>query len=153
MMNSQHSQSMASGQNRPDEMISRQINSASQSLISLYMFNFTLIFTHEIDSAYWEEWNLFGIPGGIQVFLVLNFLLLLAALLGFGRLLLGKRDGYVFSLLIGAGGLFAFGIHGYFLLAGRPEFRLPLSLAILAVILLVSVLQIWKTLQEMRQHR
>lgn len=36
---------------------------------NLYLLNFALLFTHEIDSAYWKEWDLFGIPGGIKSFL------------------------------------------------------------------------------------
>jgi hypothetical protein len=36
-----------------------------------YLTNATLLCVHEIDSAYWHEWSLFGIPGGIQLFLTL----------------------------------------------------------------------------------
>ena len=52
----------------------------SSQATNLYLLNFALLFSHEIDSAFWKEWDLFGIPGGIQVFLFLNFLLLLVAL-------------------------------------------------------------------------
>lgn len=51
--------------------------------INLYLLNSALLFTHEIDSAFWREWDLFGMSGGIQGFLVANFLLLLVALYGF----------------------------------------------------------------------
>ncbi len=34
--------------------------------INLYLLNFALLFTHKIDSAFWKEWELFGIPGGIR---------------------------------------------------------------------------------------
>ncbi len=73
--------------------------------INLYLLNFALLFTHEIDSAYWKEWELFGIPGGIQVFLVLNLLLLLVALTGFRQVLLGERYGALFSLFLAASGI------------------------------------------------
>jgi len=64
--------------------LSQEVMTLKQNTaISLYILNFALLFTHEIDSAFWQEWKLFGIPGGIQVFLVLNFLLLLVALWGF----------------------------------------------------------------------
>jgi hypothetical protein len=79
--------------------------------INLYILNFALLFSHEIDSAFWREWDLFGIPGGIQGFLVVNFLLLLVALFGFKQLLQGARSGYMFSLLLAASGVFAFSIH------------------------------------------
>ena len=29
-----------------------------------YFVNSVLLIVHEIDSAYWEEWNLFRLPGG-----------------------------------------------------------------------------------------
>lgn len=41
-------------------------------LLHLYILTITLLVAHQIDSAYWHEWNLFGIPGGIQVFVLLN---------------------------------------------------------------------------------
>ncbi len=54
------------------------------------------------------------------------------------------------ALLLAAGGIFAFGIHTYFILAGRPEFTLPASLAVLVLTLTVSLAQGILTLQEMR---
>ena len=53
-------------------------------------------------------------------------------------------------MLLAVAGLFAFVIHGYFLLAGRPEFRLPLSLLLLVLILPVSIWQLGLTLQKLR---
>jgi hypothetical protein len=118
--------------------------------INLYLFNFALLFTHEIDSAFWQEWKLFGIPGGVQVFLALNFALLLAALYGFKQLVQGARSGRIFSLLLAAAGAFAFVIHSYFILTGHSEFRLPISLAVLAVTLIVSIAQGYVALRDMR---
>ncbi len=108
---------------------------------NLYMLNFSLLFTHEIDSAYWQEWKMFGIPGGIQFFLLLHIVLLLAALWGLRRLLEGLRSGYVLALVLAAAGVFAFCIHTYFILVGRQEFRLPVSLILLGSILIVSAAQ------------
>ncbi len=107
----------------------------------LYLLNFALLFTHEIDSAFWKEWELFGIPGGIQLFLVLNFLLLLVALVGFRQVLLGEKYRNAFSLILAVSGVFAFSIHSYFILKGRPEFMQPVSLLLLFLILLVSLAQ------------
>ena len=115
---------------------------------NLYLLNFALLFSHEIDSAFWKEWDLFGIPGGIQVFLLLNFLLLLVALFGFRRVLQGAKSGKWFSLLLAGAGIFAFSIHSYFILAGRPEFTLPASVALLALILITSLVQGLLTLKE-----
>ncbi len=122
----------------------------SSTMLHLYLINFALLFTHEIDSAYWKEWDLFGIPGGIQVFLILNFLLLLLALLGFRELVRGARSGPIFSFLVAAAGVFAFCIHTYFILTGHPEFTLPASLILLALILVVSLAQAYVTWQQLR---
>ncbi len=109
--------------------------------INLYLLNTALLFTHEIDSAFWKEWELFGLPGGIQVFLVLNYMVLLIALFGFRQLMRGARDGYVYSLLLAGAGIFALLIHGYFILTGHPEFTLPISVILLILIGIVSIIQ------------
>ncbi|MBI3585739.1 MAG: hypothetical protein HY088_01255 [Ignavibacteriales bacterium] len=117
---------------------------------NLYLLNATLLITHEIDSAYWKEWELFGIPGGIQLFLILNFLLLLAFLFGYKQLLLGTKSGYIFSLALAFGGIFAFVIHTYFILAGHAEFTPPISLVILIATLIVSLAQGLVALKSLR---
>ena len=111
-------------------------------LLNLYIVNFALLITHEIDSAYWHEWSLFGIPGGIQVFLVLNFILIAVFLIAMEKVVKGERGAKTFSYLLAACGIFAFIIHTIFIILGNPEFRLPGSITILALILIVSILQI-----------
>ena len=116
--------------------------------VNLYLLNAALLFTHEIDSAFWKEWDLFGIPGGIQVFLVLNFLLLLVGLFGFQQVVLKTGIARVFSLLLAAAGVFAFGIHTFFIATGHLEFTLPLSIVVLVVTLIVSLAQGFLALRE-----
>lgn len=108
---------------------------------NLYLLNIALLFTHEIDSAYWKEWILFKIPGGIQIFLILNFLLLIAGLIGFREAEKGTKNGRVFSVVLACGGSFAFSIHTYFIQTGNPEFTLPASRILLWLILIVSIVQ------------
>jgi hypothetical protein len=91
----------------------------------VYAVNLSLLITHEIDSAYWQEWNLFGVPGGIQLFLILNLILILLALYGYSSLLRNQWSGYVISVLVCLAGIFAFSIHLYFIILGHPEFTLP----------------------------
>jgi hypothetical protein len=43
--------------------------------------NAILLINHEIDSAYWKEWELFKLPGGIGGFLILHFPMLLVSTL------------------------------------------------------------------------
>ncbi len=121
--------------------------------INLYLLNFALLFTHEIDSAYWKEWELVGMPGGIQVFLVLNFLLLLVALTGFRQVLLVERYGNLFSLFLAVSGILAFSVHSYFILNGHREFTLLASLVLLVLILLVSLVQGFVAFSDMIERR
>lgn len=111
------------------------------ALLWLYLVNAALLVTHEIDSAYWQEWNLFRLPGGIALFLALH--LPLVFLILYGLLFVHQRTtaGLVFSFILAAGGVFAFVIHMYFIKKGREEFRTPMSLFILAAALIVSLAQ------------
>jgi hypothetical protein len=108
----------------------------------LYSLNTALLATHEIDSAFWHEWELFHIPGGIQVFLALNLLLLLIVLYGFDRVARLAPGMKIFSYLLAGAGIFAFAIHTIFIATGHPEFRTPVSLGVLVATLLVSIGQI-----------
>ena len=114
----------------------------------LYLLNSALLLTHEVDSAYWKEWELFHLPGGIQLFDLLNFALILVVLVGFKLVLLRKKSGYFFSLLISLSGIAAFVIHGTFMLFGFSQFLLPVSLLILVSWLVVSIAQLIFTLKN-----
>ena len=97
-------------------------------LFWLYLPNAVLFINHEIDSAYWKEWLLFKLPGGITGFLVIRFPLLFLAL--YGLILVYKQSdvGLIFSLLLSFGGLFAFAIHMFFIKKGIwLEIKLNLS--------------------------
>jgi hypothetical protein len=110
-------------------------------LFWLYLVNAVLLINHEIDSAYWKEWELFKLPGGITGFLVIHFPLLFLVL--YGLILVYKQSdvGLIFSLLLSFGGLFAFGIHMFFIKKGREEFKVPISIVILVGTLIVSIAQ------------
>jgi hypothetical protein len=105
----------------------------------LYVLLAALLIVHEIDSAYWQEWRLFGLPGGVQAFVALHLPLVAVVLVGLERLATGHRSGPAFALLLAAAGVLTVAIHGAFLLAGREEFRLPLSLVLLAATLPASL--------------
>ncbi len=116
----------------------------------LYVVTLALLATHEIDSAYWHEWKMFGLPGGIQLFLFLNFVLLLVFLYGLTRLVESPRAGAPFALALAVAGVLAFGLHAWFLGHGRLEFCLPTSLAILGATLLASIGLGWLSLTARR---
>ncbi len=110
-------------------------------LFWIYLINAIFLIIHEIDSAYWKEWELFGIPGGIGGFLLLHFPMLFVLL--YGLVLLSKYSfaGLVISLIVSFGGIFAFYIHTYFIKKGREEFKTPMSLFILISTLAISIVQ------------
>ena len=112
-----------------------------QLLFWLYLTNAILLINHEIDSAYWQEWKLFKLPGGITGFLLLHFPLLFLILYGLVQVNEQTTAGLVISLVLCFGGLFAFSIHNYFIRKGRHEFKTPVSSFILVATLLVSLIQ------------
>ncbi len=118
-------------------------------LLWLYLTNAVLLINHEIDSAYWKEWELFRLPGGIAGFLLLHFPLLFIVL--YGLVLIERQSflGLIFSFILCFGGIFAFIIHTYFLRKGREEFNKSISKIILILTLLVSIVQLIVTLFKM----
>ena len=113
-----------------------------EALFWIYLTNAVLLINHEMDSAYWKEWKLFGLPGGITGFLLIHLPLLFLVL--YGLFLVGTGDplGNLFSLGLAASGIGAFAIHGYFLWKGRKEFDAPISKLILGATLAVSMIQL-----------
>jgi hypothetical protein len=114
----------------------------SETLFWLYFITAILLIDHEIDSAYWKEWRLFGLPGGIGLFLVLHFPILAFVLYGLILVYEGSFWGLIFAGILGISGVFAFSIHTFFLKKGRPEFKAPISIAILVALLITSVAQL-----------
>jgi len=111
------------------------------ALLWIYLVNGTLLITHEIDSAYWREWELFRLPGGIAGFLAMH--LPLAFLILWGAVLTAQQSfgGLFLSAVLGVSGIAAFAIHLTFILRGRTEFRTLASLLLLCATLVVSIIQ------------
>ena len=107
----------------------------------LYLANTALLIAHEIDSAYWHEWELFHLPGGIQLFVILNLLLVLLFLWGIPVIVLGRPGCRVFQWLIVVAGFLAPILHGVFLSGGDLRFRNAVSLSVLGAMALVSIAQ------------
>jgi hypothetical protein len=119
------------------------------ALFWLYLVNSVLLINHEIDSAYWNEWKLFHLRGGITVFLIIHFPLLFIILYGLVEVYKQSFTGLVLSVILSAGGIFAFSIHSYFIRKGNPEFSLPLSRLILTATMMVSLAQMAATVYIM----
>ena len=120
-------------------------------LLWIYIANAVMIIVHEIDSAYWHEWDLFGLPGGITGFLLLHIPLVGLVLYGLVEVANVSFTGHVISLVLSCGGLFALCAHGYFLVKGRDEFKTPVSLFILGSAGGFSLVQMVVTVMVMMQ--
>lgn len=112
---------------------------------SLFLLNSTVLLTHQIDAAYWHEWNLFHLPGGNQLNLILNLPIIALVLLAFLQVAThSPRQRLCHQFLAGLG-LLTVAVHSGFFLAGHPEFQQPMSLLLLAATLILSLTQ-WMTL-------
>jgi hypothetical protein len=118
-------------------------------LLWIYVINATLIIVHEIDSAYWKEWELFKLPGKIDFFLVLHLFLIFIILLGIVFLLMDSILGLILSMILSLAGIFAFSIHSFFIKRGHTQFKTPVSQSILFTTLIISLIQLGFTLYKM----
>jgi hypothetical protein len=114
-------------------------------LIWIYILNSVFLIVHEIDSAYWQEWKLFKLPGGLAFFLILHIPLAFVVLYGLLLIYQSVLAGLIISLVLGLAGVFAFGIHTFFIRRGHPEFKIPVSQAVLILTLVFSVIQLAAT--------
>lgn len=104
----------------------------------VYIISLTLLILHEIESAYWKEWELFGINGGITFFIIIHFLPLIIALYGIIEVYKGTIFGSIAALIVSIIGITAFFIHLYFGRKDNTRFNIMLSKVLLWLILLVS---------------
>ena len=125
-------------------------NRSHARLEGLYLLTATLLISHQVDSAYWQEWNLFGMGGGIQLFALLNVPLILAALYGLVQVVREPRVGAQCGVALSVVGMAAFLIHAWFLYRGRPEFRVPASLIVLGCALVTSLGLAWQSTRILR---
>ncbi len=118
---------------------------------SLYVWTLALLVVHQVDSAFWEEWKLFGMEGDIQSFVLMNIPLVVPFLYGLILLVRVPRVGARFALALAILGVGAFGIHSWFLLQGRPEFRVPASIGVLTAALTCSLGLAWQSIKLLRR--
>jgi hypothetical protein len=107
----------------------------------LLLANVSVLLVHQMDAAYWHEWGLFGLPGGVQLYLALNLPIALVLLLAVRADALGTRAALPLAWGVVAAGLFAAAFHGWHLALGDVRFTLPASLALLAATALLSLAQ------------
>ena len=108
----------------------------------LCLLNVTVLLVHQIDAAYWHEWELFRIPGGNQVNLLLNLPIVALVLHAHARVAAAAPDAPRWAALVaGLGGLTVL-IHAGFMAAGHEAFVQPVSLGLLAATAALSSLQV-----------
>jgi hypothetical protein len=120
-------------------------------LFWIYLINAMILIIHEIDSAYWQEWKLINSndKNGINGFLILHFPMIFIILLGLVLVYEEKPAGMIISLILSAGGLFAYFFHFYHLRKGRQEFNTVISKAVIISTLLISIFQVFLTIKQM----
>lgn len=106
-----------------------------------YFLTMCLLILHQIDAAFWQEWEMFYLPGGVQAYLAFNSLIIPVVLLGYKHVIQSSNKVVVFSAACGSLGMLTFLIHSGFALAGFRQFHLPLSVVIISLCLLTSIWQ------------
>lgn len=117
----------------------------------LYTANATILLLHQVDAAYWQEWKLFRLPGGVQLFVALNLPVVYGVLRGARAVSVGARSAPGWSSALAAAGLFAVVFHTAHLSRGDEAFRTPVSIGLLAVTGVLSAAQV-RTLAEIRRR-
>jgi hypothetical protein len=112
-----------------------------------YFSTLCLLVLHQIDAAYWREWEMFHLPGGIQGYLAFNLLAIPFLLLGYTQVVLRGDKAVLFASICAALGALTFLIHAGFALAGFSQFHLPLSMALI-VLCLASALWQWVEIRK-----
>jgi hypothetical protein len=120
-----------------------------------YLVNAALLINHEIDSAYWREWNLFRSRASatdeedrrdLTLFLLFHLPVVAVFLWGLIEVRGLTLAGLILSLVLSGSGIAAFVIHVVFIRKGHREFVIPISLAILGATLIVSMVQAGATI-------
>jgi hypothetical protein len=110
-----------------------------------YLITMTALIIHQIDAAYWKEWDMFFISGGIQGFLVFNIIVVPVILWGYRHVVLSTDKTIIYSVICSMLGLLTFCIHSMFFIVGFEQFNLPLSLLVLLICLFSSIYQLVQT--------
>lgn len=119
-------------------------------LLWLYIVNVTLVIIHEMDSAYWKEWELFKMKPlfksirepEIAGFLIVHIPLLIPFLYGIIEVYKMSKFGLILSFILGVIGIGAFIIHFIFLRKGYQQFNTFVSKLILIILLTSSLIQL-----------
>jgi hypothetical protein len=110
--------------------------------VSLYVVQLSLLATHQVDAAYWHEWDVFGVPGGITFFLVFNLAAVVLLATGLVLVASGHPRARLGVLACAGTGLVTCALHAVFLALDPVAFWTLPSLGILAAILVTAAAQL-----------
>ena len=110
-----------------------------ETLFWAYLANVTFLLVHEMDSAYWKEWELFHLPGGPGFFMAIHLPIVWLALWGVRQIAMAQPAGALLALVLGGAGTAGFCLHAFFIKTGHPEFRTPVSLVLIGGMLVSSL--------------
>ena len=112
------------------------------SLNNVIVVNLSLVLTHQVDAAFWREWEMFGLPGGIQLFNAINVGIFLAVLSCFVAVIQRRPSGFRCSLVIALLCASVLPIHAAFALSGFTQFHLPFSVFLIVATFAASIFQV-----------
>ncbi len=124
-------------QDRGYRLADREMNKQE----SLYVLNFSLLATHQVDAAYWHEWDVFGVPGGLPFFLVFNLVAVALLAVGLGSVAARRPRARTWALLCASIGGLTVILHAWFLVVDGEAFWTPLSIGLFIAIAGTSVAQ------------
>ena len=119
----------------------------------LYVWTLAVCTVHVVDSAYWHEWEIFKLPGGIQFFLVQSLILAIPFMFGLVKLGQGAPSGPIYGIVLAVMGIIGFGIHAILLLRGGTEFRNAASLTTIGLMLVFSIGLMWSSIRLKRASK
>lgn len=108
----------------------------------LFIANATVLFVHQIDAAYWHEWEMFHIPGGNQINLLLNLPILALVLIAHRHTVLESKYANTAHGFLAALGFLTVILHSLFFVLGSTKFLEPVSIALLVSTGLLSIAQL-----------
>ncbi len=100
-----------------------------------YLITMCLLIMHQIYAAYWLEWTMFNLPGGIQVYLLFNIIIIPIVLIGYKSVVIKDHRANMYCYLCAGLGLVTFIIHSVLFILEYKQFDLPLSILIIIIIL------------------
>ncbi|MFE8073477.1 hypothetical protein QQM79_20665 [Marinobacteraceae bacterium S3BR75-40.1] len=115
-----------------------------------YFWTMSFLVLHQIDAAFWREWEMFLLPGGIQGYLAFNAVAIPILLLGYKHVVAASENAVFFAKLCAALGALTFFIHAGFALAGFGQFHLPVSVSL---IVLCFIGALWLAVEIKRSGR